>query len=177
MRLFLAVALPDEVKTALLRPYRRMPGVKWVRPEQMHLTLRFLGETPESQLPLLIDAMSTIVVPVMTMQLTGCGFFPGIFWCSPAPSEPLVQLKKAIDESLFVDLAIPPENRPFVPHITLARIKGPLARAHQEGLISTFGTIPPQTFTATQFQLYSSTLAPEGAIHRCEAVFPTAGHS
>jgi len=172
MRRFLAIALPHEVKTALLGDTPQLPGVKWTCPDQLHLTLRFLGDVPDEQRETLIAALHDIPMPPLELEFSHCGFFPGVFWYGLTENPPLRALKNTIDRRLNEFCAMPPEDREFKPHITLARLKGRPSRQLEPQLKIHCETITVPKFTATQFRLYSSVLDPAGVIHRVEAVFP-----
>ncbi|HNS40623.1 MAG TPA: RNA 2',3'-cyclic phosphodiesterase, partial [Promineifilum sp.] len=125
IRAFIAVQLPVEVKEALGNVSRTLDSqvtrgaVRWVRPEQMHLTLRFLGDTDVQSLPAVqaaLDAVATGYKP-FTLQLEGIGCFPNarrprVIWVGLAGDESrLHALKTALDEQL-ASLGLPPEDKP-----------------------------------------------------------------
>lgn len=176
-RLFVAVDLPQEIKEMLIRLTREftIPGARWVGMEQLHLTLRFIGDADEGRFLAIRDALSRVNAPAFLLHLEGIGCFPPrgaprVLWIGLSPSSPLARLQAEVEEA--VQLAgIPPENRPFSPHITLARLRDAPAGAISALLARTreFHTDP---FTAGEFRLYSSTLTPKGAIHTCEAAYP-----
>jgi len=142
MRLFIAIDLPDKVRRALgelmdeLR--KKCPEARWVRPEGMHITLKFLGYVKDDdggkQLASIRAALATIrsSAPV-DMRFRGIGFFPSprrprVVWCGIEASPNLVQLAADLDRVLE-PLGFPPEKRAFVPHLTLARFN----EAHPSG--------------------------------------------
>lgn len=136
MRLFFAVLLPDEVREAVARVQAELraeageDGIKWVAPEQFHYTLKFLGETPESDVPAAIDTakiVSALSSP-FSLTLSGVGAFPQqrspqILWVGAAEGVPLLtRLAESLDRSL-AERGFALETRRFNPHLMLARVK------------------------------------------------------
>lgn len=173
LRAFLAVPLPDEVRRrarqvqeALSAP---LPGVRWVRPEGMHLTLRFFGEADEETL----DRVGAIMLSVgrlcapFQVDVVGAGAFPSpgrprVFWLGIGGSEPLLALHALLEERLE-GAGIPGEGRPFHPHLTLgrARFRLPPAQAALEPYQNLYcGTVP-----VDRIVLYESRLQPSGAVY------------
>lgn len=136
MRLFVAVALDAALRREVERLraplMTRAPDAHWSRPEAWHMTLRFLGERPESELPALHDALGRVRRPQFPLELRGMGAFPArgrprTLWVGVADPQPAKLLAAAIEEQLAA-LGFTPEARPFTPHITLASAgKGSLA--------------------------------------------------
>lgn len=189
MRLFVALDLPDDVRRALgdliaeLRA--QCPGARWARPEGMHLTLKFLGhvnDDPDARrLASIQAALSTIRsnAPV-NLRFRGIGFFPDsrrprVIWCGIDATPNLAQLAADI-ESVLKPLGFAPENRDFVPHLTLARLevshrpskanglgadREKLAQATEEMNTREFGSA-----RVTEFHLFESILKPSGAQYR-----------
>ncbi len=134
-RLFVAIELEDGVRRALsdvqdeLRK-RGLSGVRWVRPDGIHLTLKFLGETPAGQVPAIQQALASAVVGVSPHQLTlaGLGAFgskrsPRVLWVGlQGDTETLVALQGQVDRALE-SAGFPRESRPFSAHLTLARVR------------------------------------------------------
>ncbi len=128
MRLFVAVALEAALRSAIERLraplMTRAPDAHWSRPEAWHLTLRFLGERPESELPALHGALGQVRRPPFPLELRGLGAFPPrgrprTLWVGVADPRPAELLALAIEDQLAA-LGFTPEARPFTPHITLA---------------------------------------------------------
>lgn len=177
-RLFIAVELPDDVKTALtglqrvLRPY--FVEATWVRPEGLHLTLKFLGDTPEDRIPMIRDACERAVRPfsAFSMELRGIGVFPDwrrprVLWVGVQTAVETLGALQAAVERAVEPLGYPPETRPFVPHLTLARIKQSHPAALQKlrerekpALERSYGIV-----WVRQVTLFESRLHPQGAIY------------
>lgn len=181
MRLFVALDLPDEVRRALgdliarLKPDCR--GARWVRPEGMHLTLKFIGETAPQKLDSIRSALAAVQSdqPV-EMHFRGLGFFPNerrprVVWCGMEASPNLAALAADVDRALK-PLGIPSETRAFVPHLTLARFD-----SHEglEKIVRTAGELKSYDFGSartTEFHLYESFLKRSGAEYKRLATFP-----
>ncbi|HKM66018.1 MAG TPA: RNA 2',3'-cyclic phosphodiesterase [Candidatus Acidoferrum sp.] len=172
MRLFIAIEIPPEIRAtfaALLKEFRAVaPQVKWVRPENLHVTLKFLGEAETAKLSALQNALSAIRShqPV-NLEFRGLGFFPNekrpkVFWAGLDSSPNLKSLAADIDSATH-RLGFPLEDRPFAPHLTLARFQPPeippkLLQANQQKSAQPFGSL--QT---GEIQLIESKLKPAGA--------------
>lgn len=131
MRLFLAFEFSNEQKQAIheaLRPFRDMPiPVRWVDPDRYHLTLKFLGQVPESAVPVLSAAISRVASATLSFPLnfTGVGAFPSIrlpetLWVGVDPTPALRCLKQDLEWGLVAQ-GFPREVRAFQPHITVGR--------------------------------------------------------
>lgn len=187
MRLFVALDLPDEVRLRLAGVIKQLqpkfPSARWVRPESMHLTLKFIGHAiadgDKQKLSELRAALSTVHSdrPV-ELQYRGIGFFPNarrprVIWCGVVASSNLSKIAADIEKAL-VPLDITREERSFVPHLTLARIESPagtepLVHAAKELQTGVFGSS-----SEAQFFLFESKLKPSGAEYKKIDAFPFA---
>jgi len=183
MRLFVALEIPSEVRenlAALLKSLRVVsPQTRWVRPENLHVTLKFIGEVPETKLAAVRNALAgpRSEQPV-ALDFRGLGFFPSekqprVFWAGIVASTNLKTLAADIDGATE-KLGIPREQRPFSPHLTLARFDPPrlpetLRAAIQENTGREFGSL-----RASQFHLIESKLKPSGAEYTTVESFPFA---
>jgi len=127
MRLFVAVPLPGEVQAALGRLQGGVPGARWTKPDNMHLTMRFLGEVSEVDARHLDDALAAIHAPAFEVTLSGIGVFesrhgPRVLWAGVEASPALMHLQDKVERAVQM-VGFPPEPRKFAPHITLARFK------------------------------------------------------
>ena len=175
-RLFIAVELPDAVKQSLFSSCREVPGARRVPPDQIHLTLRFLGDVLPETCVRLKRALADVEFASFPLTVSGVGHFPPrghprVLWAGIEESRPLLALQQQI-ETAVIEAGIVPEERPFSPHITLARIKenasAAVALFEAAHLEQRF---PP--FEVTEFILFSSVLTPEGAQHRKETSYPS----
>lgn len=138
LRLFVALEVPEEMKSrlaALQAALRRdVPGLQaaWVRPGQMHLTLRFLGAVPAPRVSPLLDSLRQALAgaPALQLEVAGVGAFPGwrhprVVWVGVvdrSPDRGLERLQQAV-QSATHDFAGQPADAAFHPHVTLARVK------------------------------------------------------
>jgi len=173
VRLFIALDPSPEVcqnlerLLARLRPTARL---RWSRPQNIHLTLKFIGEWPESRLAELRQALGDCAPPpTFQVRVAGLGFFPNpraprVFWAGIAPCPELIQFAGDIDLALAA-LGVPREQRPYSAHLTLARIQGrtPLGELHQA--IAGLGEADFASFQPGGFFLYESRRGPAGSVY------------
>lgn len=176
MRLFVALDLPEAVRGSLAKVIQQLKTTcreaRWVRPESMHLTLKFIGHAiadgDQQKLGDLRAALATVdSSEPIDIHFRGIGFFPDerrprVVWCGIQATPNLAQIASEIDRVLQ-PLGIPRETRDFVPHLTLARIDPPrrvddLARAAGQLQSADFGSA-----RESQFFLFQSKLKPSGA--------------
>ena len=172
MRLFVALEIPSTVRESLselLKALRAVsPQTRWVRPDNLHVTLKFIGEVPETKLGAIRTALAQVrSEQSVTLDFRGLGFFPSekhprVFWAGIVASPNLKNLAAAIGKATET-LGIPKEQRPFSPHLTLARFEPPrlpetLRAAIQENTQRSFGSLHTD-----QFHLIESKLKPSGA--------------
>ena len=176
-RLFIAVDLPEIIIENLESMAFGIPGAKWVAPEQLHLTVRFIGEVDGAVFRDIRDILNEISFASFSLQLKGVGYFPPrgaprVLWVGLEKSEPLQLLRKKIDAAL-IRVRVGPEGRKFSPHITLARLKNsPVQKI--ANFLSGNGLFSQEPFQVEDFKLYSSVLSPKGAFHKVERVYPLA---
>lgn len=169
MRLFIAIELPDEVKRQLAGMRRDIAGVRWVVPEQLHLTMLFLGDQTEETVQQLNAVLSGIRVEPFELEIsrTGCfpnARFPRVLWVGFMPQPELTRLAERI-RAAVESCGIVLEKRSFSPHITLARVKQPGAGAVTGFLSQTICSKSPPIYVS-QFVLFQSCLTQQGAIHK-----------
>ena len=132
MRLFLALDIPDAIRDRITRFVEGVsgfaPDARWVKPESLHVTLKFIGEQPDSAVEQIKQALSTIESGAPEIHFRGYGFFPTaksarVFWIGMESTPHLGALAAAIDDKMPA-LGIPKEDRAFSPHLTLARSSG-----------------------------------------------------
>jgi len=172
VRLFVALEIPSAVRehlAALLQYLRAVsPQTRWVRPENLHVTLKFMGEVPETKLAAIRSALVGVRSDQpTTVDFCGLGFFPNekrprVFWAGIEASPNLKTLAADV-ERVMEKLGIPHEQRPFSPHLTLARFEPPglpekLRSAIQENAARDFGSLH-----TNQYHLIESKLKPSGA--------------
>jgi 2'-5' RNA ligase len=177
-RLFVALTLPAPVRDVLAALAEPLPGVTWTRPEQLHVTLRFLGDVPAETIESMIARLTAVKVASFVLPLEGVGTFPPnrpprVLWIGVGSGHPrLFQLRQRLDDALLAS-GLLLDVRTFHPHVTLARCAenaGP-AVAHW---IHTRRDVTPPPFRVDAFELYASTLHPAGAVHTLKQRFPLA---
>jgi 2'-5' RNA ligase len=186
LRLFVAVDLPEQIREALGRlqeELRRhdLSGLRWASPRGIHLTLKFLGETPAGKVSAITDALVSAIRgrPGLHLALGEPGTFggrrgPRVLWLDVVGDiEPLRELQAAVEEAL-ADVGFPPEERGFSPHLTLARVRQPAPVGTAERVAHALQAVtPPQAdFDVRELLLMRSTLQPGGAVYERLAAFP-----
>ncbi|MEL0105677.1 MAG: RNA 2',3'-cyclic phosphodiesterase [Rhodospirillaceae bacterium] len=169
MRLFIGLALPENIRSTLSAVQSGLPGAKWVKPENFHMTLRFIGDTERRVAEDIDSSLSDIRVPAFDMKLSGLGCFETkgrvrSLWVQVLKSEPLKRLHEKI-ESAVVRTGFEPERRKFKPHITLARFKGGASSDRIGMFMETHNGIQIESFTVNQFTLFRSHLGGEGSVY------------
>lgn len=174
LRLFLAVTLPDAVREQLARAQERLRAaeadVSWVKPENIHLTLKFLGETEAKRLSRIQPALQGVgpQVPAFWLTLAGVGTFggrvPRVVWAGTAEgAEALTQLAGRVEDALG-RVGIAKERRTFSPHATLGRVRSP---RNADALVAAAAAIG-ETFgrvSVGEFVLMQSRLHPQGSVY------------
>lgn len=177
-RLFVAVDLPESVKEMLADLSRELGEVRRVAADQLHLTLRFIGDADEESFQRLKTALSAVTSPPFPLTLEGVGCFPSlrrprVIWVGITSEERLALLQLAVEKAVTT-VGIPPEDRSFSAHITLARLKD-AAPAEFAAFQARHGAFRTEPFTVEAFHLYSSTLTAGGALHRREETYRLTG--
>lgn len=166
-RLFVAVRPPQSVRAQLLAITGGVGGARWQSDDQLHLTLRFIGEADRHVEADLVAALSGVRQDPFAIALAGLGCFERrgnieTLWAGVAPHEELKLLARKVDQACQ-RAGLPAEGRAYSPHITLARLKrsaGPIRH-----LIETEGGLSSPPFTVDRFCLYESSLTPAGAVY------------
>lgn len=180
-RVFVALPLPDEVRANLARLGGGLgggsAGVLWAEPQNLHLTLRFIGDTDEGRIRDLEDELETITEPAFQFDIEGLGQFgdnnPRILWAGIKDDETLQHLQKKI-ELTVVRCGFEAETRKFTPHITLARLRrvSPDALAR---FIESRGRVFEGPVDVTRFQLVQSLRGENGPIYQPLRDYPLEG--
>ncbi len=180
MRLFTGIDLPNTTKErldALITRLRSTAHVKWSPAYNLHITTKFIGEWKKEQLRDLVDKLKTVPVsgPV-TIDIRGLGWFPNphsprVFWAAVNASPTLAELAQATD-SACSELGIAAEQRPYSPHLTLARIKEPVPLNALRNAIAKLESVDFGEFTPACYFLYLSEPGPRGSIYTPLEKFP-----
>ena len=175
IRLFVAIELPEDVRERLAALCSGVLGARWVARENMHISLRFIGEVDEARSEDIALALSAVSAPAFDLSLGGVGRFGNgsaarVLWAEVEKNPALFHLQGKV-ESALVRAGLDPEGRKFAPHVTLARLKG-APRSRVEAFIADNGLFRARTFAVERFVLFSSFLSRSGAIYTPEAVYP-----
>jgi RNA 2',3'-cyclic 3'-phosphodiesterase len=171
-RLFIALDLPPPPRAALAALRAEIPGARWVAPEQLHLTLRFLGQVAEDRVADLCAQLATVSAAAFQAQLEGVGVFPPVptrrkparvLWAGIAPPDPVRALKEAVDKVLGPD----PESadQAFSPHVTLARFKEPPRPEALADYLGRHRALAGAPFPVGAFVLYQSRTLASGSVY------------
>ncbi len=176
IRTFIAIEIPGNIISKIRELQEGIKKysfkIRWVRPENIHLTLKFLGDIEAVNIDEIAEAISKTVKGYTSISLKakGIGVFPGIkrprvLWVGLTDqSESLVRLQKTLDENLQA-LGFPREKRPFRGHLTMGRIKDNIDVKKFGDALMAFRDFETETFTASQLVLYKSELKPSGAVY------------
>ncbi|MDP6428589.1 MAG: RNA 2',3'-cyclic phosphodiesterase [Rhodospirillales bacterium] len=175
LRLFVGLGLPDAVRLQLAAMNGGVPDARWVAPENLHLSLRFIGEVDEFTAEDIDAALVQIHAPPVEITLTGVGCFESrgrarAVWAGAKPCRELLDLQARVEASLQ-RAGLEPEGRKFTPHVTLARLK----RVPVEQIapyLSGHGGFAAPPFSSTEFILYRSHLGHGGANYQVLETYP-----
>lgn len=184
-RTFFAVDIrPDDRLIPALQDIRNhLSGeyIKWVPADIMHLTLKFLGDTPEDTIRQIINAVDTPFskIPVMTLHLSAVGLFknlrnPRVIWIGIKSCPPLAQAVQILGHTL-TSFGYPADPVEFVPHLTLGRVKEIKQTEKLVRLIEKYKNESFGTAEVREIIYYESMLHPEGPVYIPLARFPLAG--
>ena len=173
-RLFVAIRPPERIRALLLGTMGGVGGARWQEDDQLHITLRFIGEVDRHRAGDVLAALGGVHHPGFEIALNGIGTFdrrgqPETIWVGVAPHEPLRTLHKKVDQAL-VRVGVEPEQRAYLPHITLARLKR--SSRSVRGLIEEAGGLSSEPFRVDHFALFESRLTPERAVYSVLETFP-----
>jgi 2'-5' RNA ligase len=175
IRLFVAIELPEALRGRLATLSGGIPQARWIPPQNMHLTLRFIGEVSGTTASDVDEALEGVRAPAFDLTLDGIGTFgkkarSRVIWAGVTPSPPLLHLHAKI-ESAVVRAGLAPEGRKFAPHVALARLKnGGSGRIGD--YLAAHNPFRSEPFRVGHFTLFSSFLSQSGAIYTAEASYP-----
>ena len=169
IRAFAALALPEPLRFDLMLVQSGLPLPRPVPPENLHLTLVFLGEIPEPTLADVDAAFGQVRAPAFELALAGLGMFGGArarsVHAEVAPSPPLLQLQSKL-ETAARSAGVPIPGRRFAPHVTLARLPERFPdRARLEAAVAARGGYRSAPFAVEDFRLFRSWLSPGGSTY------------
>jgi 2'-5' RNA ligase len=185
IRCFIAIPLSDSLRegiSALLDDLKKMNAdIRWVRPENVHITVKFLGDIDENVLPAIRETLSKIAASQksFTVKLSGTGFFPDkrrprVVWVDIQEYQGLKELNEIVEESM-VSIGFKREDKHFSPHLTIGRVR---TQKNLSSLLEAMETLKGRDFGNIQVRLLSlmkSELKPTGAEYKTMAEFNLKG--
>jgi 2'-5' RNA ligase len=181
MRIFIALDIDEAIRHRIARFMDGVrgfaPDARWVRPESLHITLKFIGETAPENVDQIKEALKAVEANAIEMNIRGSGFFPGaksprVFWLGIEAGPSLAALASTVDDRVAA-LGIAKEDHPFSPHLTLARGGSGSPRSGIDGFKRSFQPLQEKlaalpvpefgTMTAREFFLYQSHLSRGGS--------------
>ena len=173
-RLFAAIRPPEDIREVLIDAMDDSADFRWQQDEQLHLTLRFVGEVDRPLAEDLAAALAAIRSPSLELRIHGTGRFEqrssGALWAGVESKPPLAALAAKV-ERVCQSVGIEPEHRAFHPHITIARWKGRRSREVVAFLEQTRG-LASEPFAVDRFSLFESRLSRHGAHYEEVASYP-----
>ncbi|MBU0651939.1 MAG: RNA 2',3'-cyclic phosphodiesterase [Proteobacteria bacterium] len=187
IRAFLALDPPEEILREIGRVQDRLRklihgDLRWVRPEGIHLTLKFFGDVPENAVVNIstVAGKAAAAVGPFELAIGGTGVFPDpsrprVVWLGMnGEVAQLATFQQGLERALR-EIGFPPEERPFRPHLTLGRIKSPKGLTGLTEALEKEKTYTAGLFTASVLSLFQSELTPRGAVYTRLAVYPFTG--
>jgi 2'-5' RNA ligase len=172
-RLFIAIRPPEAIRDLLIDVMNEDPGLRWVADEQLHLTLRFVGEVERPMAKDLAAALSRLQFDKFDLKISGVGSFDhrggGALWAGVDPRQAVAALAAKV-ERVCQEIGLEPERRAFHPHITLARWKGRSSHA-ADGVIERARGLSSAPFEVDRFILFESHLSRHGPHYEAVADF------
>lgn len=178
MRLFVGIGMPPAIQDRLRRLRSAIPGARWIDQENLHLTLRFIGEVSGHEAEDVDLALSRIDAEAFDLRLRGLGHFdtggsPSSLWADIEPCPPLIHLQEKVDSALRRS-GVRFEKRNFRAHVTLARLKMP-AIDRVYSFLRDRADFRAEPFFVDRFTLFSSHLGKRGAQYTAEIEYPLGG--
>lgn len=173
IRLFVAIVPPPDVRAAATALAGGVPGARWTPAENLHITLKFIGEVDEGRAADIDEALAEIAAAPFSIALSGVDAFDRhALWAGIDPAESVLALRRKV-EAAAARAGAPRAERRFTPHATLARVKnGDPQRV--AGFLSEHALFRSAPFVVQSFALISSVLGREQARHRIEVDYPLA---
>jgi RNA 2',3'-cyclic 3'-phosphodiesterase len=189
---FIAIDLPENIRESLARKVddfrdalehpdqirsNRDSGIRWSRPQGIHLTLKFLGEITDAQVERITSALSSLEpFEKFSVEIKGFGFFPGaarprVFWAGVEAPPALIHLAGRIEDKME-DLGFAREHRNYNPHLTLARFTNPRPQPTLRARTEEQKDLSLGQFEVSDYFLFESKLSPEGSKYRKVFRFP-----
>lgn len=175
-RLFVAIRPPEAIRDLLIDAMDDAPTLRWVPDDNLHLTLRFIGEVERPLAEDLARALEGIRAPAFSLRINSVGRFDqrggGAVWAGVDPKEPVAALAAKVDRVCFA-AGLEPDRRAFHPHITVARFRNS-AEADAEEFVRRNAGLTSAPFSVDSFQLFESRLSRHGAHYEAVASYSLA---
>ena len=173
-RLFVAIRPPEAIRDLLIDAMDDSADFRWQTEEQLHFTLRFIGQVDRPVADDLAEALSRIGSEPFSVRINGVSRFEqryaGALWTAVEPKEPVAALAAKVERKCQ-SIGLEPERRAFHPHITLARCKGRRTR-EVESFLERRGGLVSEPFDVDSFILFESRLSRHGAHYEAIARYP-----
>jgi len=173
-RLFVAIRPPEAIRDLLIDAMDEGPGLSWVGEDNLHLTLRFIGEVERRPAEEIATALGRIISKSFELEIAGVGRFDrrsgGALWAGVRPRKPVAELAMKVDRACVLS-GLEPEHRAFHPHITLARYKSANAQAARD-FEQRLADLSSEPFEVSEFTLFESHLSRHGAQYEAVEVLP-----
>ena len=177
LRLFVGIEFPPELKLRLSLLCTGVPGAKWVDPGNFHLTLRFIGEVGEDVAADIDAALLRVRARRFSLRLAGAGVFggdkPRTLWVGAERDPALTQLRDKIEHALL-RAGLPPEERKFAPHVTLARLRSPALDA-LGAFLGANACFRAEPLPVDRFSLIASLPTKAGSVYEGQADYVLSG--
>jgi 2'-5' RNA ligase len=175
MRLFVGIALPEDIRFQLSLLCSGLPKVRWVPAENFHISLRFIGEADGGAMQDIDASLAGVRAPRFALALAGVGHFGNgshlrVIWAGIEKSPALQHLRDKV-ESAVVRAGLPPEGQKFSAHVTLARAKSAPPLAKLQDYLARNNLFRTPAFDVTHFTLYQSFTGGEGSVYRAEGSY------
>lgn len=176
MRLFIALRPPRPVREQLLDACNGVDGARWQDDDQLHVTLRFVGDVDSRVADDLCAGLASLGAVAPDARIAGAGLFdrrgrPEALWAGVAPREPLAALHRKVDRAC-VAAGLPPERRAYVPHVTLARLGRGADPVAATGWVARNQSLTSDPFRFDRLLLYRSHLSDSGASYEVLDAWP-----
>lgn len=176
-RLFVGIRPPRPIREMLAARMGGVPGARWQNDEQLHLTLRFIGEVERPVAEDVATVLSSVRFAPFDLAMSGAGSFDrrgrvNAVWAGVRPHDIVTQLHRKIDQAI-ARVGIAREGRAFLPHVTLARLGG--GAGPVDRFLADHAALSSPPFRVEHFLLFESTLGSEGAVYEAIARYPLPG--
>jgi len=176
VRTFIAIELPDQTRSDIAGVQKDLASaglkLRWVKPQNIHLTLTFLGDVDRHLITAICDSMNTVTRqhPSFELQPRGLGCFPGlknprVFWVGLSGALVVLKALQTDVENALTPLGFNPEKRPFRGHVTIGRIKNRLNSRKLADVLRSHSEFSSDIFTVQQVTLFGSELQPTGPVY------------